>query len=97
MDLADSTTESASRLHHPREVALAFDGIAGHGWFLGVHCFAKYVKVGFFSGRSLRPLPPGESKTKGMRYLDIHEDDPLDEDLVASWILQASELPGWIP
>ena len=68
-----------------------------YGVFLGIHCFTNYVKVAFFRGTSLRPLPPGESKNKGTRYLDIHEDDQFDEELVASWIRQASELPGWVP
>ena len=66
-------------------------------WFLGFHCLTKYVKLAFFRGTSLRPLPPGESKSKDTRYLDIHEDDKLDEGLVASWIRQASELPGCVP
>jgi hypothetical protein len=74
-----------------------FYGIEGQGWFLDFHCFTKYVKVAFFRGTSLRPLPPGGSKHEEVRYLDIHEDDQLDEKLVASWIRQASELPGWIP
>ena len=74
-----------------------FYGIEGQGWFLNFHCFTKYVKVAFFRGASLRPLPPGESKHKEVRYLDIHEGDQLDEELVASWIRQASELPGWVP
>ena len=74
-----------------------FYGIEGEGWFLSFHCFTKYVKVAFFRGASLRPLPPGESKVKGQRYLDIHDDDELDEKLVASWIKQASKLPGWVP
>jgi hypothetical protein len=72
-------------------------GVEGQGWFLGIHCLTKYVKVAFFRGASLRPVPPGESKQNEVRYLDIHEDDQLDEDLVASWIRQASELPGWVP
>lgn len=71
-----------------------FYGIEGQGWFLGVHCFTKYVKVAFFRGKSLRPLPPGESKQKEVRYLDIHEDDPLDEVQLADWVKQASQLPG---
>ena len=71
-------------------------GVEGQGWFLGIHCFTRYLKVAFFRGASLRPVPPGESKDKYTRYLDIHEDDQLDEELVASWIRQASELPGWI-
>jgi hypothetical protein len=72
-------------------------GIEGQGWFLGIHCFTKYVKVAFFRGASLRPVPPVESKDKDTRYFHIHEDDQLDEELVASWIRQASEQPGWVP
>jgi hypothetical protein len=64
------------------------------GWFLSFHCFTKYVKVAFFRGTSLQPVPPGESKQKEVRYLDIHEDDPLDEAQFADWVQQASQLPG---
>jgi hypothetical protein len=74
-----------------------FYGIEGQGWFLGIHCFTKYIKVAFFRGASLRPVPPVESKDKYTRYFHIYEDGQLDEDLVASWIRQASELPGWVP
>ena len=73
-----------------------FYGVEGQGWFLSFHCFEKYVKVGFFRGASLRPLPPGESKQKDVRYLDIHEDDELDEARLAGWVKQASQLPGWM-
>ena len=73
-----------------------FYGIEGQGWFLGLHCLTKYVKVAFFRGTSLRPVPPVESKNEGTRYFHIHEDDQIDEELVASWIRQASELPGWV-
>jgi hypothetical protein len=66
-----------------------------NGWFLSFHCFAKYVKVAFFRGASLRPVPPGASKRKEVRYLDIHEDDGLDEAQFAAWVKQASRLPGW--
>jgi len=61
---------------------------------LSFHCFTKYVKVAFFRGTSLRPLPPGESKHKDVRYLDIYEDDPLDEAHFAAWVKRASQLPG---
>jgi hypothetical protein len=71
-----------------------FYGIEGQGWFLGFHCITKYIKVAFFKGASLRPLPPVESKQKDVRYFHIYENDQLDEKLVASWIKQASELPG---
>jgi len=64
------------------------------GWFLGVHCFTKYVKVAFFRGTSLRPVPPSESKSKDTRYLDIHEGDQLDEAQLAALMKQASLLPG---
>jgi hypothetical protein len=74
-----------------------FYGMEGRGWFLSLHCFTEYVKVGFFRGASLRPLPPGESTQKNVRYFDIYEGDPLDEELVAAWVKQASELPGWNP
>ena len=63
------------------------------GWFISYHCFAKYVKVTFFRGRSLRPVPSGESKHKEVRYLDIHE-GALDEAQFADWVQQASRLPG---
>ena len=69
-------------------------GVEGRGWFLGIHCFTNYVKVAFFRGTSLRPLPPGESKSKDTRYLDIHEDDQLDEVQLTAWVKQASSLPG---
>lgn len=72
-----------------------FYGVEGQGWFLSFHCFNKYIKVAFFSGASLRPVPPGPSKDKNVRYLDIHEDDPLDEERLAAWVTQASRLPGW--
>jgi hypothetical protein len=72
-----------------------FYGIEGRGWFLSFHCFTSYVKVAFFRGASLRPLPPGVSKQKDVRYLDIHQDAPFDEAQFAAWVKQASHLPGW--
>ena len=73
-------------------------GIAGpaekNGWFLGVHVFAKYVKVAFFRGASLTPVPPGKSKQKDVRYLDIHEGDEIDDAQLATWVKQAAALPG---
>ncbi|MBI2803515.1 MAG: DUF1801 domain-containing protein [Planctomycetes bacterium] len=69
-------------------------GIEGQGWFLGFHCITKYVKVAFFRGRSLSPVPPVESRQKEVRYLHIHEDDPIDETQFTAWVVQASQLPG---
>jgi hypothetical protein len=74
-----------------------FYGVEGQGWFLSFHTFTKYVKVTFFRGTSLRPLPPGESKHKEVRYLDIHEAEPFDEAQIAAWIRQAAAVPGWVP
>jgi hypothetical protein len=74
-----------------------FYGIEGQGWFLSFHVFTHYVKVGFFRGASLRPLPPGASKDKYMRYIDIREGDELDEAQFATWVKQAAALPGWAP
>jgi hypothetical protein len=74
-----------------------FYGIAGQGWFLGLHVFTKYIKVTFFRGTQLKPLPPGESKHPDVRYLDIREDDDLDETQFAKWVKQAAALPGWSP
>jgi hypothetical protein len=74
-----------------------FYGVESQGWFLGFHCMTKYIKVAFFRGTSLSPLPPVESTQKEVRYFHIHENDAIDEKLVASWIRQASELPGWNP
>ena len=71
-----------------------FYGVEDQVWFLSFHCFAKYVKVAFFRGAALRPVPPGASKQKDVRYLDIHEDDQLDEAQLAAWVKQASQLPG---
>ena len=71
-----------------------FYGVEGKGWFLSYHCFTRYVKVTFLRGTSLRPVPPGESKHETVRYLDIHENDDLDEKLLVSWIKQAAKNPG---
>jgi hypothetical protein len=71
-----------------------FYGMAEGNWFLSVHVFTKYIKVAFFRGAQLRPVPPGASKHKEVRYLDIYEDDELDEAQFADWVKQASKLPG---
>ena len=71
-------------------------GIEGQGWFLGLHTFTRYVKVAFFRGTSLRPIPPGLSKDKETRYVYIHEGE-LDKAQLATWVKQAAALPGWLP
>lgn len=63
-------------------------------WFLGFRCFTKYVKVAFFRGALFTPVPPGGSRQKDVRYLDIHEDDTFDEAQFLDWVKQASNLPG---
>ena len=71
-----------------------FYGLEGQGWFTAFHCYDKYVKVTFFEGTSLEPLPPGKAKQDRVRYFDIREGDALDEERLASWMKQASKLPG---
>lgn len=71
-----------------------FYGLEGEGWFLAYHCFNKYIKITFFRGQSLSPIPPVESKSGDTRYFHIHEAEAIDEELLAGWIKQASELPG---
>ena len=69
-------------------------GMGNQTWFLGIHCFNRYVKVSFFKGAALNPVPPGPSKQKEVRYLDIHENDAFDEAQFADWVRQASRIPG---
>jgi len=72
-----------------------FYGAEGQGWFLSFHVFAKYVRVTWFKGTLLQPMPPGTSKVQHVRYLDIREGDKLDEKQLAAWVKQAAALPGW--
>lgn len=75
-----------------------FYGIEGQGWFLTFHVFTRYVKVSFFRGASLRPVPPGGTvRSREARWIDIHEGAVLDEAQLASWMKQAAALPGWVP
>jgi len=71
-----------------------FYGMPDDGWFLSFHCFDRYIKLAFFRGTSLRPLPPEASKTAQTRYLHIHEHEPFDEAQFVAWAKQASRLPG---
>ena len=75
-----------------------FYGVEGRGWFASVHCLTRYVKITFFAGGSLTPIPPGGTpKSKEARWLDIYEADPRDEAQLAAWVAQAAALPGWTP
>lgn len=75
-----------------------FYGVEGHGWIVSFHVLTKYVKVNFFAGKSLKPLPPGGTEKSGeSRWIDIYEVDELDEAQMASWLKQAAAIPGWIP
>ena len=71
-----------------------FYGIEGEGWFLSYHVFTRYVKVTFFQGRQLRPLPPGSGKDPDSRWIDIYEGE-FDEPQLADWFRQAAAIPGW--
>ena len=72
-----------------------FYGVEGNGWFLGFHCFTRYVKVSFLNGASLDPLPPVASKDPTTRYLHIPEDGVFDETQFVVWLQRAAVLPGW--
>ncbi len=71
-----------------------FYGVEGNGWFVAFHCLTKYVKVSFFQGTSLNPIPPVASKQDNVRYFHIHEHDIIDAKLFAKWVAQAASLPG---
>jgi len=86
--------KTAPHVHKAVKWNSPFYGIEGNGWFLSFHCFTKYIKVAFFRGASLRPIPPGESRHYEVRYINIHEHDPLDEAQFTAWVKQASQLPG---
>ena len=73
-----------------------FYGVEGQGYFMGLHVFNRYIKLAFFEGVSLNPLPPGPSKDPKTRYLNIHEGDELDEAQLADWFRQAAALPGYL-
>ena len=71
-----------------------FYGNEGDGWFLSFRCYTKYVQLAWYRGASLDPEPPKASKHPEVRYLDVREDDELDEERIVAWIEQASALPG---
>jgi hypothetical protein len=73
-----------------------FYGVEGRGWFLSFHVFKSFVKVTFFAGTALRPVPPGGTpKSKETRWMDIHE-GALDEKQMVEWVKQAAHLPAWV-
>ena len=71
-----------------------FYGIEGEGWFASYHVFTRYVKVTFFQGAALQPVPPGAGKDKGSRWVDIHEGE-LDEVRMVAWVRQSAAIRGW--
>ena len=74
-----------------------FYAMEGKGWFISFHVFTRYVKVTFLQGVLLEPWPPGGTARSGdARWIDIHENDTLDEAQMAAWIRQAATLPGWV-
>lgn len=88
----------APKVHKAVKWNSPFYGMEGQGWILSFHVFTRYVKLTFFSGKSLQPIPPGGTpKSKEARWLDIYEDDELDEKQLAAWVKQAAKLPGWVP
>jgi hypothetical protein len=92
--LDDLVVRTVPDVHKAVKWNQPFYGFEGEGWFMSFRCYTEYVQVQFLRGTSLDPLPPKASKHKEVRYLDIHEDNQLDEDRLRSWIEQASKLPG---
>ncbi len=92
--LDDLIVRAVPAVHKAVKWNQPFYGNEGDGWFVAFRCYTKYVQLSFFRGTSLDPVPPKGSKHPEVRYLDIHEDDDLDEPQLTSWIEQASKLPG---
>ena len=92
--LDELIVDTVPQVHKAVKWNQPFYGVKGDGWFLSFRCYTHYVQVQFFRGTSLDPMPPKASKHDEVRYLDIHEDDELDEGQLRSWIEQASALPG---
>lgn len=65
-------------------------------WFASFHCLTRYVKLTFFNGVALKPLPPGGTPKSGKgRWIDIYEGQEIDEPQLTDWLRQAATLPGW--
>ena len=94
--LDDLVTRTVPHLRKAVKWNSPFYGVKGQGWFLSFHCFTRYVKLTFFNGASLDPLPPVESKDENVRYFHIHEGERIDEKQLTSWIEQAAAMPGWM-
>jgi len=92
--LDDLIVRTVPEVHKAVKWNQPFYGHEGEGWFLAFRCYTEYVQLQFFRGTSLDPRPPKASKHAEVRYLDIREDDALDEGQLRSWIEQASNLPG---
>ena len=87
-------TETVASLHKAVKWNSPLYGLDGESWFLGLHCYNSYIQIAFFRGTALHPVPPGTSKSRDTRYFKIHEHDLFDEAQFASWVTQASRLPG---
>ncbi len=87
--------QSVPNVHKAVKWNSPFYGIAEQGWFVAMHTFTNYIKLAFFRGTALTPMPPGTSKSKDTRYLDIHESDVFDQAQLTTWFKQAAALPGW--
>ncbi len=92
--LDELIVEAVPHVHKGVKWNSPFYGVDGDGWFLNFHCFTRFVRVAFFRGKSLQPVPPGPSKVRDTRYLDIYENEEFDERQFVDWVQQASRLPG---
>lgn len=87
------TTQTVPAVHKAVRWNSPMYGLKGQGWFMSFHVFTHYVKITFFKGTSLKPVPPG-GNAKEARWVDLHEGD-LDEERLIEWIKQASVIAGW--
>ena len=92
--LDELIVESVPDVHKAVKWNQPFYGLEGEGWFTAFRCYTRYVQVQFFRGTSLEPVPPKSAKHPEVRYLDLYEDDDLDEEQLRAWFEQASNLPG---
>ncbi|MCB2210488.1 DUF1801 domain-containing protein [bacterium] len=92
--LDELITQTVSQVRKAVRWNSPFYGTEEYGWFMNMHCLTKYIKVAFFNGTLLKPLPPIESRKEGVRYFHIFEGEQLDEELLKSWIQQAASQQG---
>jgi hypothetical protein len=75
---------------------MAWYGV-GDGWCFACGGFVGHVKLTFGRGTSLTPVPPVSpiGMGKNSRGVDLESLDDIDERQLASWMKQATAMPGF--